>query len=75
MTAFPNESPVEAEARRRLELAEEWLLATQVSTMIYSVAGDTSLVADLRHSGYLLEAWVPSERAFRYSTWQFRPDG
>lgn len=72
----PEATPAELAAVRRAELAREWLVASQVSAMLGSEAGNGSQLATQRRlAGQLLGAWVPSERAYRYPPWQFGPDG
>jgi hypothetical protein len=72
----PRQTPAEAAAARRQQLAALWLAAAQVSAQLGSDAGNASQLATTRRkAGQLLGAWVPSERAYRYPTFQFRPDG
>lgn len=72
----PNASLAELAAARRIELARNWLTASQVNALLGSDVGDASELVNLRRrEGYLLGAWAPGERSYRYPPWQFRPDG
>lgn len=63
----------ERAAGRRQELAQQWLTASGVSELLGSRADNGSEMANkLRRGGQLLGVWVPSERGYRYPTWQFR---
>ena len=71
-TSSPAPSLAERAAARRQELAEQWLDARTVSELFGSKAANGSELANkLRRNGQLLGVWVPSERGYRYPTWQF----
>lgn len=66
-----------AAARRRQELAENWVGAADVSALMGSTAtsNPSQHAMRLRKAGKILGVWVPSERGYRYPPFQFGQDG
>jgi uncharacterized protein (DUF2384 family) len=73
--ALPAET--EAAARRRSELAANWLRPADVSTLMGSTAtsNPSQQAMRLRKAGQLLGVWISSERGYRYPPFQFGADG
>lgn len=71
-----SKAALDAAAEFRRELAKDWYTEDQVGAMLGSQAGSANrLTVRFRRQGKLLGVWVPTQRAYRYPTWQFRADG